>query len=73
MSTKSRTDKLEPSFVIPYMEHEEPKRPKLRKESVLPRCRKSNTDTADPNLEKPKTVTAEPNLENDRRDNPLPR
>jgi hypothetical protein len=48
MVAKSKTDIDEPRWLIPQIENREPKRAMLRRESVDPRCRKSNTDRLEP-------------------------
>jgi hypothetical protein len=46
----SRTERLDPNRAREKSVKELPYLPKLRKESELPSCKKSRTDTDEPNL-----------------------
>jgi hypothetical protein len=59
--------------VIPYTLSVEPKRPKLRNDSELPRCRKSRTESIEPKRVIPVTESDEARREKERNDKVLPR
>jgi len=50
---KSRTDKEDPSFVIPNTDNVEPKRRKLLSDTAEPTVTKSRTDKDEPSLAMP--------------------
>ena len=59
--------------MIPYTLSDEPKRPKLRNASELPRCRKSRIETIDPKRIMALTESDDPRREKERKDKALPR
>ena len=54
-------------------ESADPNRPKLRKLTLLPRCKKSKTESAEPILAAPATLRPEPKRVKWRTDKELPR
>jgi hypothetical protein len=58
---------------MPYTLSDEPKRPKLRKDSELPRCKKSRIETIEPKRVMPMTESDEARREKERNDKVLPR
>ena len=59
--------------MIPYTLSEEPKRPKLRNDKELPRCKKSRMEIIDPKRPMPVTESDDARRENERKDSELPR